>query len=176
MIRGIVPNIFACFTKALLSTFLQQYEHAKLPLGNPFWGLVFAISDTVLGSNRDFSWKGHLSGFWLLVQLWDLATTISTVTCVRLARLIIWWLPRQAEQPLHGGWRWTWEKCHCTWNVIKAMQHNKNLVSFGQTGCHLQLCGFSFLHCKISDYGCLSLCQTYNSCARLPRSALTWAH
>ena len=53
-------------------------------------------------------------------QFWELVTTTWPVASLPLARLPV--LPRQAKQ-LHGGWNWTWEKSHCTWNV-KSGQHN----------------------------------------------------
>ena len=53
-------------------------------------------------------------------QFGELVATTWTVASVWLAGVPS--LPRQAKQ-LHGGCRWTWERCHCTWNV-KSRQHN----------------------------------------------------
>ncbi len=59
------------------------------------------------GPNHKHSWKEHL---------WQLAST--TVAPLRVARL--GWLPRQANLPIHGGWRTG--ICHWLWNVTSPIR------------------------------------------------------
>ena len=94
-------------------------------------------------------WKGHLSGFWLLVQLWDLATTTSTVASVRLGRLYGGCTNKQNYLCMAAGAELEkYAIAHEISNQGNATQHKPD--SFGQAGCYLQLCSFTVLHQDLS--------------------------
>ena len=65
-------------------------------------------------------------------HLWHVAFATSTDAPLRLARL--GWLPRQANLPLLGGWRGTWQMCHWPWNPKSTVRKARSSHAQNQPG------------------------------------------
>ena len=74
--------------------------------------------------------------------------------------------PRQAKAPLHCGWRRARKICHWPWNVKSTIRkagprNTTKRDCIWNTGRHLQLFSFTFLHCTpkvVLHFSCTRLC------------------